>query len=317
MRFKKLPKTFILVCALHLAVPVSAQTLISPAGSSATLTGGSVSWSIGEMDDLAPAPCPAASSPRASEQPNTVKVRMNIAALLQGPYNNGNSLMDDGLRSGGLVPLTEPFTALGYGFVGGGGESTTAPVLAITGNDAIVDWILLELRDATDATIVLASRSALVQRDGDVVDIAGSSPVTFDMSPGNYHVAMLHRNHLGIMTFAPLALGDQVTDLDFTTTATPTYGTDARKDIGGTQVLWAGDVTFNGQVKYTGAGNDRDPILQAIGGLVPTNTAVGYLQEDVNLNGEVKYTGAANDRDPILQNIGGVVPTNSRTEQVP
>ncbi|HPF91795.1 MAG TPA: hypothetical protein PLL57_14130 [Flavobacteriales bacterium] len=65
------------------------------------------------------------------------------------------------------------------------------------------------------------------------------------------------------MTFAPVALGDAPFDLDFTLASTATYGTEARKDINGTQVLWSGDVTFNGQVKYTGAGNDRDPILQA------------------------------------------------------
>jgi len=31
----------------------------------------------------------------------------------------------------------------------------------------------------------------------------------------------------------------------------------------------------------------------------------------------VKYTGAANDRDLILQNIGGSVPTQVRVEQLP
>ena len=29
------------------------------------------------------------------------------------------------------------------------------------------------------------------------------------------------------------------------------------------------------------------------------------------MDGPVKYTGAGNDRDPILTNIGGVVPTNT------
>jgi hypothetical protein len=37
----------------------------------------------------------------------------------------------------------------------------------------------------------------------------------------------------------------------------------------------------------------------------------------VNLDGVVKYTNANNDRDPILQNIGGVIPTNTRQEQLP
>jgi len=39
--------------------------------------------------------------------------------------------------------------------------------------------------------------------------------------------------------------------------------------------------------------------------------------EDANLDGQVKYTGASNDRDPILVNIGGTVPTNTRVQQLP
>ena len=48
------------------------------------------------------------------------------------------------------------------------------------------------------------------------------------------------------MTFAPVILGDAPFDLDLTLASTATYGTEARKDINGTQVLWSGDVTFNG-----------------------------------------------------------------------
>ena len=49
----------------------------------------------------------------------------------------------------------------------------------------------------------------------------------------------------------------------------------------------------------------------------PTNTVPGYHPEDVNLDGTVRYTGLENDRDIILQNIGGVVPTAQRAEQLP
>ena len=45
-----------------------------------------------------------------------------------------------------------------------------------------------------------------------------------------------------------------------------------------------------------------------------TNT---YSTRDVNMNGNVKYTGTGNDRDPILVNVGSNVPTNVRLEQVP
>ncbi|MDQ3102087.1 MAG: hypothetical protein M3R08_11915, partial [Bacteroidota bacterium] len=68
---------------------------------------------------------------------------------------------------------------------------------------------------------------------------------------------------------------------------------------------------------YTGANNDRDPILLRIGGLIPTSTVTGYYPEDVNLDGIVRYTGASNDRDPILQNVGGTIPTQTKAQQLP
>ena len=48
-----------------------------------------------------------------------------------------------------------------------------------------------------------------------------------------------------------------------------------------------------------------------------TNTVTGYLPSDVNMDGTAKYTGLGNDRDIILQNIGGVIATNTREEQMP
>lgn len=248
-------------------------------------------------------------------------VLVSVRAMLEGPYTSTTGLMNDALRSLGTFPLVDPYPGLGYTHVGGGnGVAIDPAVLTITGNDAIVDWVLLELRDANTPATIVASRSALVQRDGDVVEPDGVSPVLFPMPTGNYHVAVRHRNHLGCMTAGQLALGPSSTTVDLTTLATPTFGTNARKASGGAvnlQLLWAGDVTFNGQVKYAGGGNDRDPILVRIGGNVPTNTANGYFPEDVNLNGQVKYAGSANDRDPILVNIGGSVPTAVRTQQLP
>lgn len=72
------------------------------------------------------------------------------------------------------------------------------------------------------------------------------------------------------------------------------------------------DVNQDGIIKYTGQDNDRDPVLQYIGGSVPTNTVDCLCcKEDVTNDGTVKYTGFDNDRDPILQAIGGSVPTNT------
>jgi hypothetical protein len=55
-----------------------------------------------------------------------------------------------------------------------------------------------------------------------------------------------------------------------------------------------------------------------VGGGTPTNTVNNvYDRRDVNLDGRIKYTGSNNDRDVILQTIGGTVPTTTRTQQLP
>ena len=41
--------------------------------------------------------------------------------------------------------------------------------------------------------------------------------------------------------------------------------------------MWSGDVTREGVIKYVGNGNDRDPILLAIGGANPTDVITGYF----------------------------------------
>jgi hypothetical protein len=238
-------------------------------------------------------------------------------AWLEGPYD-GFFQMHDSLRAQGLVPLAEPYTALGFGIINGGGETIDPAVLDTLGNGNVVDWVLVELRSALDPAEVVASRCALILQNGYIVDTDGASPVGFfDLAPGDYHVAVRHRNHLGAMTLMAQPFTGGTVVVDFTLPYTLTYGTEARKSINASMALWAGDVKHDGVIKYTGEDNDRDLILQAIGGTVPTAVINGYRQEDVNLDGQVKYTGGVNDRDPILVNIGGTVPTNIRQAQLP
>ena len=119
------------------------------------------------------------------------------------------------------------------------------------------------------------------------------------------------------MTASAVSLPGSAVTVDFTTVATATYGTEARITAGSVQALWTGDVSFNKEVKYTGSGNDRDPILVRVGSTTPNNTVPGYFIEDTNLNGVVSYTGSANDRDKILVNVGSTTPNSTRLEQIP
>jgi hypothetical protein len=246
--------------------------------------------------------------------PNVVAV--NPKVFLEGPYDAAQTLMRDDLRTQSLIPNVEPYTALGY--TGGTvGETIAAGVLDVTGPNAIVDWIWVEARSTTSPHAVLGARAALLQRDGDIVAADGTSAVLLPVVPGNYQLAVRHRNHLGIMTLAPVALSSSALTVDLRSASVIMWGTEARKQDGASMLMWAGNANPDEKLSYAGQTNDRDPILSVVGGSLPTGTVVGYYLEDTNLSGVVKYTGAANDRDIILSNIGGTVPTATRQEQMP
>ncbi|HMQ77891.1 MAG TPA: delta-60 repeat domain-containing protein, partial [Flavobacteriales bacterium] len=207
---------------------------------------------------------------------------LDVRVHLGGSFESGTGLMRDQLRTAGLIPVTEPYTGLGYVHVGGGGEQATAGIFTTTGPDAIVDWVVVELRDPGSPATVLAAQCGLVQRDGDVISADGAPELEFGFSSGNYHVAIRHRNHLACMSAAPIALSSTSAAIDFTLPSTPTWGTNARQLVNGTMVLWPGDATFDSVVKYAGAANDRDAILGAVGGGTPTNAVNNvYDRRDV------------------------------------
>lgn len=262
--------------------------------------------------------------------------RLNAKAWLDGAFVPGTNLMRDDLRVANLIPTTLPTytnAMMGPNAPPGTGISIDPAVLAVTGNNAIVDWVWVELLFGTPSftntstgSETIAKQFALIQRDGDIVDLDGVSTVLLPIKAGNCRVVVRHRNHLGVMSAEPLGLNTTALLFDARAASTPLFALDApntgpaRKTVGSTRTLWPGDAwTLSAPygVLYTGAGNDRDAILYTIGGSVATNVVTGYHRTDINMNGEVKYTGSNNDRDLILQTIGGSVPTAVRYEQVP
>ncbi len=244
-------------------------------------------------------------------------VKVELKAFLEGPFDPIEGRMRDDLRLAGMIPTISPYPSV-FPHLGETPAGSIAPALLTdTGANAIVDWVFVELRDRFVPSQIVAAKAALIQRDGDVVDVDGTSPVQFALPPENYHVALRHRNHLGIMTAEAIALSGTPAAIDLTSPSTSTFGTEARKDINGVHLLWAGNILQDQMLKYAGGHNDRDPILVRVGGFTPNNTEVLYCNEDGNLDGVVKYAGVRNDRDPILVNIGGITPNNTRQEQLP
>ncbi len=244
---------------------------------------------------------------------------LRMRAVLQGPYDAATGLMRDDLRAKGLLPLQEPFTALGFTQAGGGGGETTTPgLLAATGKNAVVDWVLVELRNGSSQSTVVATKAALLQRDGDLMDASGNPLLVFSVPPGNYFVSLRHRNHLGVMHPIWANISSAGPFMDFSDPRTIVYGMECRVPLRPDRsALRAGDATHDGVLKYTGTNNDRDPILQLTGSLVPTTVVGGYHVEDVNLDGNVKYTGPNNDRELILFNLGGSDPVRMVFSNLP
>ena len=250
-----------------------------------------------------------------AEPCNTIRV------MLDGPFQNGG--MENPLRDGAILPLVEPYTSLGYVHSGdGGGEVAPASIytasLSGSAGAEVVDWVLVEYRDPLDAANVVASLSGLLLTNGIIRSSNWAQLPTFTPDPnGSYYVAVRHRNHLGVMTAQPVDFSTSPF-IDFSLPATPVFGNNARMTNGSVATLWSGDVNFDGTIKYTGAANDRDPILVSVGGLSPNSILSGvYSASDVNMDGLVKYTGNKNDRDRVLLSIGGTTPSSTRSDQLP
>ena len=236
--------------------------------------------------------------------PSTIYVVPYV--YLQGAALNPNlgeeNLMRDDLRVAGLLPTTSPY---------GDGTTIDPSVLDTTGNDAIVDWVWVELRDKNDNTLIVAEKPGLLQRDGDVLG-TDLTALSFNLPDDQYYVAIKHRNHLGIMSASPISLFGSPLVVDFTDGSVPTFGTNAQTTLGmpiGVQGLWAGDATNDGIVQYSGGFPDNPSILSFVlndsGNFLnlPTHPVNGYSNNDVNMDGVSQYSGANPELPFILQNV--------------
>lgn len=263
-------------------------------------------------DDGIPSKCDTASVSIIVLAPN--KVCLTPKAYLQGALlgvNLPNTLMRDDLRVKNLIPTTSPYS---------GGltvtNTTTLPVLAVTGANAIVDWVFVELRSGADSTLIVDSRSALIQRDGDIVDVDGTGSVTFSLAnTGQYYLVVKHRNHLGVMSVkTPMSNICQV--IDFQQVSTPNFIKDILNITNQPQVfvqqgkaMWSGNTLFDTEIIYQGTQNDVNIIYQQVINasgnffVSPSYKLKGYYPGDIDMNGETIFQGTGNDAEFIYQNI--------------
>ena len=234
--------------------------------------------------------------------------------ILQGPYQASQDLMRDQLRTKSLIPLEEPYSDMAaFTHVSGGGGETVDALEDFdyeADGDDIVDWVFLEIRDSADA--VVSTRSALLQRDGDIIDIDGSnSAVSFEgITLDNYTIVVRHRNHLGVKSSGIVSMSPGTTAVyDFTSAVNQAVGDQQEELETGVYGVYGGNA--NGEsavataykgIRMTGPStiNDALALLNQLGGIYTATQFDVYETEDLNLDGNVRMTGPSTINDALF-----------------
>ena len=205
--------------------------------------------------------------------------------ILEGAFELGigDSLMHDNLRTNStvLIPTISPYNE---------NDSCEATVFDITGEKAVVDWVEVQLRNATDSNELITAKSALLLRNGQVVATDGVSPVIFSQLQGEYYFAITHRNHLTIVSNATFSFSSTNTIVDLKLSSNVSGGVASLTNLGnGFYGIPSGDIDKNGQIQNA----DISTTILEVG-------TSGYSTFDIDMNGQVQNT----DVNKILQNLG-------------
>lgn len=198
-------------------------------------------------------------------------ISLDIKVILQGAYNG--SSMNTGLNS--LLPLYQPYNIAPFNYPG---DEVVAGIPA-----DIVDWVLVELRDATTAASALNEnmverKAAFLKVDGTVVDVNSQVNLQFDIPiSDSLFVVVWHRNHLGILSNFGLTESGGVYTYDFTASDGQAFGNVAMIDMGsGVYGMIGGDSNADKTI------NDLDKS----GSWALESGLAGYLPSDLNMDGQ-------------------------------
>ncbi len=208
------------------------------------------------------------------QQPDiTLRIFVDLTAFLEGPFNETD--MNSSLNSIGLVPLSQPYNTSPWNYPGIESVSSIP-------NSNVVDWLLIELRDAANAPsatsgTMISRKAAFILKDGSVVGMDGLSNLEFNCTINNQlYVVVWHRNHLGMMSAIPLIESGGIYTYNFTTAMGMAYLNGQKGLNGGVYGMYAGDADGNGAV------NTADKSIW-----VDDTGKKGYKTADFNMNSQV------------------------------
>lgn len=201
---------------------------------------------------------------------------LQLEVFLEGSMNL--TTMNTHLNDTDLLPFSQPYNTEPWNYQGN--ESVSA-----IPNSSVVDWILVELRDAPNAASATAATrigqmAGFVLNNGSVVGIDGSSNLQFTTPVSqNLFLVIWHRNHLGIMSATPLTLNVDLYSFNFTSNIFKAYGglNGYKYYSPGIACMVAGDANNDGLIDLTDKTNNWSD--QA--------GNYGYLHGDFSMDGRV------------------------------
>lgn len=204
-------------------------------------------------------------------------LQLDLTIFLEGAFNGSG--MNTSLNSAGLLPLSQPYSVSPWNYYG------TETVASIPNPD-VVDWLLVEFRDAMEAgtatgQTAIGRQAAFLLNDGSVVGMDGTADLTFNLEAlqDSLFIVIMHRNSLPVMSSGPLVASAGSASYDFSSGPYQAYGgVIACKELApGIWGMTAADGNADGQVNNL----DKVDIWSQQSGVN------GYLMGDFNLDGQV------------------------------
>ncbi|MCD4736676.1 MAG: hypothetical protein K8R53_11575 [Bacteroidales bacterium] len=206
---------------------------------------------------------------------NISGIMLDLKVFLEGPFN-GNDMSTE-LNTNGSIPLSQPYGT--YPWYYSGNES----VVSIPSN--VVDWILIELREASSAvnatsSTTIARQVAFLKNDGYVSDTDGiNNPFINIVVSDSLYAVIWHRNHLAVMSSKGLSQTDGTYSHDFSSGGNQVFGGINAHSIlaPGVWGMSGGDGNGDKQVNN----GDKNDIW------IPQAGSGGYRSGDFNLDNQV------------------------------
>jgi len=214
---------------------------------------------------------------------------INIKVYLEGAYDptfdEMTSDLSDRKLLPGQTPLSpiasptppgQPYNIAPWNYLGQEGMNWSDN--NYTGNE--VDWVLVTFRTGIESSTEIAKTAAILMSDG-TLEFPNRCILDYSM-PFPLYVVIEHRNHMGIMSAAPIDI-DATGQFSYDFRVQDSYSGEGfgQKMVGNYWCMYAGDSNQLNHTSYDITGNDKSDWMESNGNFDR------YTSGDYNLNGDI------------------------------